>query len=132
MAVPVDVIVLISMAGAVTQVAITLRWYRPIPREPDADPPMPLLEATVFLVVFLLVFLVLGWLIWWIGGLFEPYSRMALLLVTAIGLAGVWIGVTAEPEPDGGDGPGRDLAARYLGAVFAAVLALYPVIFLLV
>ena len=117
-----SLVVTVAIIAGLVQGLVALRWY-----EPDVEdaPETPMLEAAFFFIIFSILFAIIGWVLGRIALAAPPYSAYALLVLTLIGL------VVAISGASGKLGPDKDEVVRYLGAVFFATIAAFPVLFLL-
>lgn len=117
-------ILALSLAGAVGQIAITVRWYEP-PTIDDREP-NPLFEAGIFFVAFGVAFVAIGYALAAVGSVAPPYSRVVFLALTPIGYYAAYACGTGRMGTD------HDRATRLMGAVGGAVVGTYPIVFLVV
>lgn len=118
---PFMTIIAMAIILGAAQGLVTLRWYEP--DVPGDGPRLPLLEAGLFVVIFGLTFVLIGWVVWTIGALWEPHTRLATLVITPVGylLAGLAFLDRLPTE--------RETATRYFGVVFFTGIGSFPLVF---
>ncbi|MCU4743763.1 hypothetical protein OB955_16180 [Halobacteria archaeon AArc-m2/3/4] len=114
----------VSVAGAIGQAIVTVRWYEP-PKIDDREP-NPLFEAVLFFVAFGAVFMLMGYMLSRVATLAPPYTSFGLLVFVPVGLYLAYATATGRLETS------EDRATTLMQAVAAVVVAVYPVALLVV
>jgi len=110
----------VSILGATGMAVITLRHYEP-PREGEDEGPEPSLEAAAFFILTGLLFVVFGYVIAFVGGVAQPYGRIATFLLTPLGFVSAYATYTGRISAD------VDRASALMGTVSGGVVGLYPI-----
>lgn len=121
---PQTVIFGVSLAGAIGQAIVTVRWYEP-PKIDDREP-NPVFEAGLFFVAFGIVFALIGVALSRIATLAPPYTSVGLLVLVPVGFYLAYATATGRLET------GADRATTMLQSVAALVVGVYPVALLVV
>lgn len=114
----------VTLAGAIGQAAVTVRWYDP-PKIDDREP-NPLFEAGLFFVAFGIVFALVGVVLSRVAALAPPYTSVGLLVLVPVGFYLGYATATGRLET------GADRATRMMQSVAGFVVGVYPIALLVV